>query len=437
MTDKRINSPLADDDGDAIKRITPARFAELDKSTVTLLDLREPDEVLVHGLDGAINIPFNQIGTRLSQVPNDKPVVVFCRVGDWSEQVTEILADRGYDAINLDGDQYTYREYLGSLPQQREYAGDDGDARPEKQARGSAATLSIPAAAQQISLRGPEHESKSTGAADSAASHGSNGDTDGAQPHAVFVDAKGLKCPGPIVKIADTLRPLPIGTRLTAEATEDAFLSDIAVWCERTGNHLVSLERDENGVIHVVIDKTAHMPAPGAPAAAPQQTGFNPDGGDVRHDKTFVVFSGDLDKTIAVFIMANGAAAMGRKVTIFFTFWGLNILRKPKRVRVRKTLIERMFGMMMPRGTRKLGLSRMNMGGIGAKMIRWIMKSKNVESLESLMKQATDHGVRLVACQMSMDIMGIHQEELIDGVELGGVSTFLGSGETSDMSLFV
>lgn len=239
------------------------------------------------------------------------------------------------------------------------------------------------------------------------------------------------------MKIADTLRPLPIGTRLTAEATEDAFLSDIAVWCERTGNHLVSLERDENGVIHVVIDKTAHMPAPGAPAAAPQQTGFNPDGGDVRHDKTFVVFSGDLDKTIAVFIMANGAAAMGRKVTIFFTFWGLNILRKPKRVRVRKTLIERMFGMMMPRGTRKLGLSRMNMGGIGAKMIRWIMKSKNVESLESLMKQATDHGVRLVACQMSMDIMGIHQEELIDGVELGGVSTFLGSGETSDMSLFV
>lgn len=455
MTDKRIDSPLADDDGDAIKRITPARFAELDKSTVTLLDLREPDEVLVHGLDGAINIPFNQIGTRLSQVPNDKPVVVFCRVGDWSEQVTEILADRGYDAINLDGGFQAYREYLTSLPQQRENDVDDGDARPEKQAKGSAATLSIPTAAQQISLRGPEHESKSTGAADSAASHGSNGDTDGAQPHAVFVDAKGLKCPGPIVKIADTLRPLPIGTRLAAEATEDAFLSDIAVWCERTGNHLVSLERDGNGVIHVVIDKTAHMPAPGAPAAAcpsspagrsvsaetpaaaPQQTGFNPDGGDVRHDKTFVVFSGDLDKTIAVFIMANGAAAMGRKVTIFFTFWGLNILRKPKRVRVRKTLIERMFGMMMPRGTRKLGLSRMNMGGIGAKMIRWIMKSKNVESLESLMKQATDHGVRLVACQMSMDIMGIHQEELIDGVELGGVSAFLGSGETSDMSLFV
>lgn len=135
MTDKRIDSPLADDDGDAIKRITPERFAELDKSTVTLLDLREPDEVLVHGLDGAINIPFNQIGTRLSQVPNDKPVVVFCRVGDWSEQVTEILADRGYDAINLDGGFQAYREYLASLPQQRENDVDDGDARPENRRR--------------------------------------------------------------------------------------------------------------------------------------------------------------------------------------------------------------------------------------------------------------------------------------------------------------
>ncbi len=135
MTDKHIDSPLADDDGDAIKRITPARFAELDKSTVTLLDLREPDEVLVHGLDGAINIPFNQIGTRLSQVPNDKPVVVFCRVGDWSEQVTEILADRGYDAINLDGGFQAYREYLASLPQQRENDIDDGDAGPKSRRR--------------------------------------------------------------------------------------------------------------------------------------------------------------------------------------------------------------------------------------------------------------------------------------------------------------
>ena len=149
------------------------------------------------------------------------------------------------------------------------------------------------------------------------------------------------------------------------------------------------------------------------------------------------MFSGDLDKTIAAFIMANGAASMGRKVTIFFTFWGLNILRKPKRVKVKKNFIEKMFGFMMPRGTKKLGLSRMNMGGIGAKMIRSIMKNKNVSSLEDLIQSALDHGVKLVTCQMSMDIMGICQEELIDSVELGGVATFLGAGETSDMSLFI
>ena len=128
-----------------------------------------------------------------------------------------------------------------------------------------------------------------------------------------------------------------------------------------------------------------------------------------KNDKTFVVFSGDLDKTIAAFIMANGAAAMGRKVTMFFSFWALNILRRPEKVSVTKNLIEKIFAGMMPRGTTKLGLSRMNMGVAGAKMILRIMREKGISSLE----------------------------ELIDGVELGGVSTFLGSGEQSDMSLFI
>ena len=205
------------------------------------------------------------------------------------------------------------------------------------------------------------------------------------------------------------------------EATEDAFASDIAVWCEGTGNKLLRLEVGPEG-IEALIEK----------ADVPTQTTAT-----VRNDKTFVVFSGDLDKTIAAFIMANGAAAMGRKVTMFFTFWGLNILRRPEKVSVVKSFIERMFGLMMPRGTKKLGLSRMNMGGLGAKMIRGIMKEKGVSSLEDLIDSARAHGVRLVACQMSMDIMGIKKEELIDGVELGGVSTFLGSGEQSDMSLFI
>ena len=344
-------------DQETFEHLTPEEFSKLDLSSVTLLDLREPDEVLVSGIEGAINLPFSGGFDRVDTIPKDKPVVVFCRVGDWSEEIAEILFDRGYDAASLDGGYNAYRTYLS------------------EQAK-----------------KDPE-----------------------------LIDAKGLKCPGPIVKVADHLRDKPEGYSVRVEATEDAFASDIRVWCDRTGNHLDELVI-QDGIIRAQITRADRKES----ASVKEQ-----------NDKTFVVFSGDLDKTIAAFIIANGAAAMGRKVTMFFTFWGLNILRKPRKVKVAKTFIEKMFGAMLPRGTTKLGLSRMNMGGAGAKMIRGIMKQKGISSLEELIDSAKAHGVRIVACQMSMDIMGIHQEELIDGVELGGVATFIGSGETSDMSLFI
>ena len=150
-----------------------------------------------------------------------------------------------------------------------------------------------------------------------------------------------------------------------------------------------------------------------------------------------VVFSGDLDKAIAAFIIANGAVAMGSKVTILFTFWGLNILRKPEKTSVKKGLVDSMFGFMMPRGSKKLKLSQMNMMGIGAKMIRSVMKNKNISSLEELIKSAMDSGVTVVACSMSMDVMGIAQEELIDGVKIGGVGYYLGEAEDSNVNLFI
>ncbi len=234
----------------------------------------------------------------------------------------------------------------------------------------------------------------------------------------VEIDAKGQMCPGPIINVADTINQLHNGQRIYVESDEDAFASDIKIWCERTGNTLESLEIDNN-IIKATIQKEEVPQIP------------------KDDDKTFIVFSGDLDKTIAAFIIANGAASMGREVTMFFTFWGLNILRKPEKVSVKKTLIEKAFGFMMPKGSKKLGLSRMNMAGVGPKMIRSIMDSKGILSLEELIETAKSHGVRLVACQMSMDIMGIHKEELIDGIELGGVSTFIGAGEKSDISLFI
>lgn len=150
-----------------------------------------------------------------------------------------------------------------------------------------------------------------------------------------------------------------------------------------------------------------------------------------------IVFSGDLDKAIASFIIANGAAAMGNKVNMFFTFWGLNILRKNESVPTQKDFISKMFGWMMPRGSKRLGLSKMNMLGAGSAMIRSVMKSQNVYSLEELIQQAIDAGVKLTACQMSMDVMGIKKEELIDGIEIGGVATMLEDNDNSNMNLFI
>nr|WP_276330792.1 DsrE/DsrF/DrsH-like family protein [Halanaerobium congolense] len=150
-----------------------------------------------------------------------------------------------------------------------------------------------------------------------------------------------------------------------------------------------------------------------------------------------IVFSGELDKAIASFIIANGAAAMGNQVTLFFTFWGLNILRKDGPVKADKNMMEKMFAKMMPQGSKKLPLSNMNMMGIGPQMIRGIMEKKGIDSLEELIENAVDNGVRLVACQMTMDMLGIKKEELISGVEVGGVATFLGSADESNMSLFI
>ncbi len=150
-----------------------------------------------------------------------------------------------------------------------------------------------------------------------------------------------------------------------------------------------------------------------------------------------IVFDGDLDKAIAAFIIANGAASMGRPVTMFFTFWGLNVLRKSEKQNVKKSFVEGMFSKMMPRGANKLKLSSMNMMGMGSKMMKTIMKQKNVSSLEDLIKSAMDSGVKVIACTMSMDVMGIHAEELIDGIEYAGVASYLDAAEDSDVNLFI
>lgn len=222
------------------------------------------------------------------------------------------------------------------------------------------------------------------------------------------------------------MKTLTDGQVLEVSATDPGFISDIKAWCNNTGNTFICDEKQSNKwVVEIQKGREAQPLAKGEVAQVKSK------------EKTMVVFSGDLDKAIASFIIANGAAAMGNEVTMFFTFWGLNVLRRPEPVSVRKDFMANMFSRMMPRGSKKLGLSKMNMAGMGPKMIRKVMADKNISSLEDLIRTGIDSGIRIVACQMSMDVMGITKEELIDGVEIGGVATYLDSADGSNVNLFI
>ncbi|MCQ6274265.1 DsrE/DsrF/DrsH-like family protein [Bacillus sp. V3B] len=152
---------------------------------------------------------------------------------------------------------------------------------------------------------------------------------------------------------------------------------------------------------------------------------------------TIVLFSGDYDKAMAAYIIANGAAAYDHEVTIFHTFWGLNALRKDENILVKKGFMEKMFGKMMPRGADKMGLSKMHFAGFGPKMIKGVMKKYNAMTLPQLIEMAQEQEVKLVACTMTMDLLGLQQEELLDQIEYAGVAAYLADAEDGNVNLFI
>lgn len=353
-----------------------------DANNSILIDVRTPLEFSLGSLESAVNIPLDEIRNRIIEFSKDKEIIVFCQVGLRGYLACRILMQKGYDNVkNLSGG---YRTYSAVFKK---------EAGKEEKVDNNGLVYSVPVC-------------------------GNCGSAD------VKIDACGLQCPGPIMQVYNALNSMKAGQVLEVTATDPAFAGDVGAWCGRTGNKLVNVSKD--GKIAIVSIMKGSEQGIGKEA-------LNSSG----NDKTMVVFSGDLDKAIASFIIANGAAAMGRKVTMFFTFWGLNVLRKHDKVKVKKGFLEFMFGMMMPRGSKRLALSNMSMAGIGGKLIRYIMNKKNVSSLEDLMNQAKAQGIHLVACSMSMDIMGIKEEELIDGVEIGGVASYLAAAETADTNLFI
>jgi CoA-disulfide reductase len=353
--------------------------------SVILLDTRTRIEYANGTIDGFINIPLDELRSRLGELDKSKKVYVTCQIGLRGYVAARILMQNGFDAYNLSGGYRLYKSIFGSMepvPSPKAF-------NPETQ---------LP-------------QEKSAG--------------ENANVKEIKINACGLQCPGPIVKLSEALKDANDGDVIEISTTDPAFAADIEGFCKRTGNIFEGISQ-KGGISVARVKKNEKLIAAGNSQNLPQ-----------KDSKNIIVFSGDLDKAIASFIIANAAAALGRHVSMFFTFWGLNILRKPEKVKLKKDFMSKMFGMMMPRGSLRLPLSKMNMGGMGAKMIRGVMKNKNIDSLEDLIKLSQKNGVELVACSMSMDVMGIKKEELIDGVKLGGAAAMIANAEESDMSLFI
>lgn len=362
----------------------PVFFAEevaaADRSRQVLLDVRTKDEFEQGSISGCVHIPLDDLRNRLGELDKSKEILVFCQVGLRGYLATRILLQNGFAAKNLSGGYKTWSA-ISTV---------NYDAAFVKPLKEAACTTPV----------------QENGGAPS-----------------VKVDACGLQCPGPIAKIKAAIDGMKDGQSLEIRATDQGFAADIPAWCTRTKNTLVSLG-NESGVFVATVKKGATDTTCSVPQVASDK-------------KTMVIFSNDLDKMMAAFIIANGASSMGSKVTLFFTFWGLNILRKDRGVKTKKSPMEKMFGMMMPRGSTHTSLSKMNMGGVGTRMMRDIMKKKNVYSLEELIEQAKANGVRFVACSMSMDVLGIKKEELIDGIEYGGVASYLANADEAGYNLFI
>lgn len=363
----------------AMPAITWRELLATDRSSVMLLDVRTAEEFSFGSLPGAVNIPLDDLRERMQELPKDKEIIVFCAVGLRGYLAQRILRGHGYTAVrNLIGGYKTF------------------------------ATANAPVGKPNL----PYNEPK-------------NLDTQAmtTEIKTVKIDACGLSCPGPIMKVKQAIDSIADGERIEITSTDAGFARDAQAWCNTTGNILIS-NVEEKGRYTVVIEK-------GSPKACQVKTSCDGKG------KTLIMFSDDLDKALVTFVLANGAAATGQKVSIFFTFWGLNVIKKERKPSMAKDIFGKMFGMMLPSSSKKLHLSKMSMMGMGDKMMRHIMKKKNIDSLEALRQQAIDNGVEFIACQMSMDVMGVAREELLDNVTIGGVATYMERADQANVNLFI
>ncbi|MGQ7868079.1 CoA-disulfide reductase [Sunxiuqinia sp. sy24] len=377
-----------------MKNINWVDVSKLHAPQICLLDVRTPAEHALGHIEGSLNVEVDQLRNRLNKIPRDKKIIVYCGVGIRGYFACRILMQNGFSEVyNLSGGYKTYEHTMC------------------KQSNEDIFESSYIAKDDHI-YRGKPIESPSLMNLIKT----------------IEVDACGLQCPGPVLKLKTEIDKLKRGERLQQKASDPGFMKDVQSWCNMTGNKLIELESKE-GIITAVIEKgEGKLPSNQSTNSAPAQLAQN---------KTMVVFSDDMDRALASLVIANGAASMGKEVTLFFTFWGLNIIKKTNKPQVEKDFMGKMFGKMMPGNAGKLKLSKMNMMGMGSLMMKKRMLSKKVDSIEDMLNTALDNGIRMIACQMSMDVMGVNAEELLDRVEIGGVATYLEEAEKSNLNLFI
>jgi NADPH-dependent 2,4-dienoyl-CoA reductase/sulfur reductase-like enzyme/peroxiredoxin family protein/rhodanese-related sulfurtransferase/TusA-related sulfurtransferase len=360
-------------------------IAGLDYNNTVLLDVRTVEEFQLGNIQNSVNIPVDDLRSRLTEIPQDKKIVVYCAAGQRAYLATRILMQSGFNEVyNLSGGYKTYEHATQKQSNEDIFERD---------------TIGKDDHIYQYNPDQPQPEGK-----------------------VYVVDACGLQCPGPILRLKQEIDKVNFGDTIRITATDPGSAKDIPAWCKMTGNKLISLQEGTGKVIAEILKSKA------ASEHFALSQGKN---------KTIVVFSDDLDKALAAFVIANGASTTGKKVTMFFTFWGLNVIKKQHPPTVHKDLMGKMFSMMLPGSSKGLGLSQINFWGLGAKLMRFRMQQKRVDSLELMIEQAIHGGVEMIGCQMSMDIMGVSKEELLDTVKIGGVATYLSEAEQANINLFI
>lgn len=352
----------------------------LNRENIQLIDVRTKEEYEMGHIENSINIPLDEIRNRLFEIEKNKKVILYCAVGLRGYLAFRILSQSGFkDIFNLSGGYKTF-----SLAT-KNFCNNNDISQNHK---------------REISEEETLFQNKKT----------------------IDLDACGLQCPGPIMLLKENYDNLNPGEQLNIKVTDIAFSEDLKGWCTMVGANLLDIQQ-EKGIISARIEKPLI------------KKNLTPN--EEKNHKTLIVFSDDLDKALASFVIANGALAAGKKVSIFFTFWGLNVIKKTTKPNTQKDFMAKMFDFMLPSNSKKLNLSKMKMGGLGKIIMRKIMKNKNIESLETLMNKAHNSGAEFIACSMSMDVMGIKKEELLDNITIGGVATYLDRAEKANVNLFI